>query len=66
LAKGRDKILHNNKIMKITMVNNQQGKKKNIMAKSNVLLHSSFIEREGGREKQIIKSQFLQLKKKTE
>jgi hypothetical protein len=50
--------------MKITMVNNQQGKKKNIMAKSNVLLHSSFIEREGGREKQIIKSQFLQLKKK--
>jgi hypothetical protein len=50
--------------MKITMVNNQQGKKKNIMAKSNVLLHSSFIEREGGREKQIIKSQFLQLKKR--
>jgi len=46
------------------MVNNQQGKKKNIMAKSNVLLHSSFIEREGGREKQIIKSQFLQLKKR--
>jgi len=46
------------------MVNNQQGKKKNIMAKSNVLLHSSFIEREGEREKQIIKSQFLQLKKK--
>ena len=25
-------------IMKITMVNNQQGKKKNIMAKSNVFL----------------------------